>query len=80
MSADGANPFDTLLEKSREIIPGLDANRRMFELRQQMIDEYGSVVMYEVVLASCDPDNWRPFIARELPKLAEQCLRDGGVH
>jgi hypothetical protein len=74
MSPDQTIPFDILLRRAREVIPGLEANRRMFELRSELLEQYGSVVMYEVVLPNREAAAWSTFVARELPKLSEHLI------
>ena len=67
---DQAN-FERLLRDAHEVISGLDANRRMYELRGELVERFGRAVMYEVVLPAPEAGQWASFVARELPKLAE---------
>jgi hypothetical protein len=62
-------PFDQLLARAMQRVPGGEATETLWNLRNERTDKYGRSLAYEIVVKLDPPDAWRKFIDVELPKL-----------
>jgi hypothetical protein len=67
--------FEELLAKAQAQIPGNDANRALWEVREAIEAEFASAVCYEMVLGPSSV--WQEFLDVQLPRLTEHLLAKG---
>jgi hypothetical protein len=67
--------FDKLLARASSEIPGLEANRALWEAREELEAQYTNVVCYEMVIG--ENDAWSEFLARTIPRVTEHFSAKG---
>jgi hypothetical protein len=75
LSNDAMDAFDRLVEHAGAHVPGLEANRALWDLRLVLETQYSNVVLYEIVVADGTP--WDTFLRTNLPKFTEHLAAKG---
>src|SRR5687767_2617465 len=63
------DPFEKLLEHATSAVPGLEANRALWDARAELETQYTNVVCYEMVVN--ENAAWSDFLATAIPRVTE---------